>query len=416
MEDFLKQFRKNLEDHPEPLYNERDWHDMARRLDHDSQKPTRPFAWWWAAAALAFLLLGSNILFFREIREANQKLAVLETRVDTVYNTRVVYMTDTVYMNNNEYASTVTTGHSAKQKSAYENKWKSTILDFAHVFNPSSTITDPYSKPNDNTVAAYWQQAQNEKFSNREIPIDWRNKDISFVEMLGLNQLDIDDPNLTLNDAGPFDKKQKKNLRYYLYHMQPKSFSAGLLGGWVYPFTDKIVTEQGYSFGLEGNTWLSPNLNLWINASFSNYQFQSDTMDITLGVPKKVFEDDEIFIDADGKRPVLQYSMGMQYYFNADKKWRPFLGMGIASAQLLSYNINYEYFDKNTNVEMDVKQKINGRQLNSTFALLHAGIEYKITDQWSWQLRTGYRAHFAETNFHSPKLFNVLTGVNYHFK
>jgi len=63
MEDFLKQFRDNLERRPEPVFEEHDWQDMQSRLESDRATP-KAWVWWWMAVPFMFLLTGSNAFFF----------------------------------------------------------------------------------------------------------------------------------------------------------------------------------------------------------------------------------------------------------------------------------------------------------------------------------------------------------------
>ncbi len=97
MDDFFKQFKENLDARPEPSFEEKDWRKLSNRLDRQAGKRPLPVVWWWAALPLALLLLGANVLFFSELKDARQKIAALEMHRDTVYLTKVVYLTDTVY-------------------------------------------------------------------------------------------------------------------------------------------------------------------------------------------------------------------------------------------------------------------------------------------------------------------------------
>ena len=248
MDDFFQQFRENLENRPEPAFEERDWRGMERLLDEQGKK--RPFApaWWWVLPFL-ILLLAANAFVLLEQRKANQKLSELASRRDTVYHTRVVYLTDTIYQ-------TVVAGEKQAAPAAplpvagwsrlFQGRFTPLLEDgppSAGLFATGSAR--PLAAPlrsgerQEGTAptetAAEAEEAVGEGPGLLLAPI----ADKGLPPFLSAQRPTL--PKLTLE---PVTVKRKKTFVQYVYPLRPKGLHLGLGGGGVFPFS-RTLTRQG---------------------------------------------------------------------------------------------------------------------------------------------------------------------------
>ena len=107
MDNFFKQFKENLDNLPEPAFEERDWQALAHRLSPQREK--RPIATWvlWFLAPLFLMSLAANGFQYKTWKNAQKQIAWLENRSetaktvviqsDTIYKIHTIYEHDTVY-------------------------------------------------------------------------------------------------------------------------------------------------------------------------------------------------------------------------------------------------------------------------------------------------------------------------------
>ena len=103
MDDFLKQFKDNLDNQPEPVFEQKDWQSLNNRLNEQRQK--RPFTTWllWVLTPMFLMSLLANGFQFKERVTTSQKMAFLESRFDSVVRHTLVVQVDTVYKINTTY-------------------------------------------------------------------------------------------------------------------------------------------------------------------------------------------------------------------------------------------------------------------------------------------------------------------------
>lgn len=408
MEDIFKQFRDHLESRPEPSFEEQDWLDLQKRLDRKRKKRLAGFAWQWLALPCLLLLLGSNTLFYLELRQANQRIERLDLRQDTIVLTRVIYRTDTIYQtrvireSSSEYIPVLTSaspGHPERNLLPEQPYFKGPATDNQASGQAPPTLpvmdSDRLKGPGHRGITECVEQlppalATPENRTPALLPVG-----IS-VELMAA--------------------KRKKTARYYLHEMRPKEFRLGAQGGWCYPFSKNLTRQSGYSAGLQATTRFSPNLEMWLDAGYYKMRFETDSMYEGIGVPVVTPPSDEFtFIKAEVPVPFLQFSIGMQYLFRSGHKWKPFLGVGYGAVLLLPSEVIYEFQNTALGIEWNFDREINRREWQTDFLLLRAGFEYELARHWSWQLHANYRAGLGDSKLHSPPLLGLQGGLEYRF-
>ena len=211
--------------------------------------------------------------------------------------------------------------------------------------------------------------------------------------------LSISWPELSLVDAPADEHKKQKRLAQQLYKMRPKGLSIGLNGGWTIPVNEGLYNESGYRYGLDAYIHFSPKFRMWGAVDYLKIKFESDRMDESIGIPVIVPPDNFQFEVADVPQPSVQYSVGLQYILNAEKKWNPYIGVGYAAVSMLPYEIVYEFENEVTQVEWAFEEKINNYTLIDNFVLFQLGLEHCINDKWSWHLKSAYRTNLNKEGF-----------------
>lgn len=435
MEDFYKQFKENLENRPEPEIGKHLWKNLEKDLDKQADTPKAAFPWWWAAiaATILFLLLGTTIFSTLEMQKVNAKMAAFEqkTKIDTIVQTKIVYQVDTIFQTNTIQKEVIRYVASAFSTTPLLNNQQPNNQPF---YESKNTITPFYLEQASRGIFAdnyssslyfadYLQKKQVESSTLTDIETKELTTAISFTDFdaldkIGLNPLVYDWATLAdLDITIPMvDIKQRKTLAQQLYPMRPKGFSLGLMGGLVKPTSKVLADKFGYATGIEAAIKFSPALQLWANASFLDIILESDELNATIGIPSTAPPSDEFqFAQATAEQPTLQYSMGMQYFFNANRKWKPFLGAGYAAVKILPYDVTYEFEIPDQDIKWEIDEEVSKGDLITNFLVLKGGLAYKISDNWELQVQGIYRRNLEKEGLQSPDIVSLQTGVNYSF-
>ena len=421
MQNFLKQFRYNLENRPEPSFQEEDWQGLQKRLDQQDKEHRSGFAWWWVALPLLFTFAGSNTLMYMKLQKAEKKIYTLENQKDTIVRTQIVFHTDTIYKTRvireeAKYSQRLpaTTGF------AWQTATDSLTRHFYYGYLPSG-------KPIRSSVQPVPSSAQSGQANESEyLPEAGKSESSLDNQYLirDLARLDYARPDLaTFNDADlrgipvsiPVLSK-KKTLRPHLYASRPKGFRLGVAAGSVYPFRNQVEQQNGVSVGLQGIVEFSPALQLWVDAAYFKLRFETDQMDESLGVPvEPAPSDDFVFLKAEVPQTSLQYSIGMQYLFNPGKRFRPLAGAGYGVVSLMPYEVVYEFQNTALGIDWSFDKPINRREVVTGLLLLRAGFEYEFYHRWSGQVVATQRLSLGKTDFQPPPMLSIQAGLNYRF-
>jgi len=418
MEDLFKQFRENLENRPEPAFEERDWQDMQARLERDGNKRPVVFGSWWFALPFALLLSGGNIFFFWQWKAAERKIVQIEIRHDTIFHTRVIHTSDTVFRTRvlrervlDYQASIADPGMALPTKTGYESS------------QPSETGT-AQSPP---ILRQYPDDVRSAQDGWANLPPNGEKIENGRPKVLNTTILPIETIQ-ALRFKHRYQKRaesivfipakrQKKALLTRIYEARPISFQLGVSGGWVYPVGKSLDYQSGSSAAVQAAVEFSHRIRLWADVSYSKTYFLTDRMGNDLGVPVVEPPSDEyVFSRAEVPQPLWQYSAGLQYLFRPTQRLKPFVGLGYGMVSLLSYDVTYEFKHPGLGVEWDYDKTENGQGLMANFGLLHAGLEYQVSKKWNAQIRANYRAEFGKTSsLKPPDVLGIGGALNYRF-
>lgn len=446
MKEFYDQIKENLENRPEPVFQEAAWQKMQAKMNQEA-KVSKPIpAWVWLAIPM-LALLGTNIWSFRKWNQLSDQVERVENtqvKTDTVFITQNHYFSDTVFIR--DEPNKVLSDQSYKQ--SYFQKSPTIItsgatIDFDKFIKRLNSIEQEYisniSNPTD--LDLLFPQSSKTSFlglsmvdstekRNREKNIQIEDTAIQLANLDALPHLNLKpvsvkekSPDLSSFVFQIQEKKSKKNFRKKVYALskalQPSGFQIGVLGGSVYPYQKDLKNQGGYSIGLQAKLEFSKNLSMWGNTTYMNLIYESSRMDPVLGVPIQQSPDAEYaFESAEVKSPLFQYSIGMQYLFNTDKKLRPLIGVGYGAVSLYPYEVIYE-FEKENNVDGDpiltIEREVRQEVLLTDFILLRIGGEYKLSKHFNLNLLGTYRLSNKQHRFTSPNLLSLEGGILYNF-
>jgi len=399
MEDFFKQFRENLKRRPEPDFEERDWKDMQKRLNRTGRKQPIGFAWWWLAIPALLLLMGSNVLFYKKMQHANQRIALLETGKDSIFRTQMVYIRDTIYQIRiqHHYIQRPTSILSERTTFAATHQQQPAPANQFRLLKNTDTLV--YSVQ-DTLVA-----------KNKTIP-----ESVRPLPTIVFGPFEPVIPVLPAVHVAPLQAHHKKTFRQLIYPVRPKAFQLGIAGGWAALFDKDLAGRKGYSAAAEANIGFSPNLSIWVNVAYLNVRFETAQMDEAKGVPVVSPPSDAFtFVKAEVPQPSFQYAIGMKYLFRPNHRLKPFVGAGYSAISLLPYEVIYEFKDESLGIEWNYDKEIARHTLLNNFLLLRAGLEYKISRRWNGQIQANYRTNVGETGFYTPQMFGLQGGFYYCF-
>ena len=416
MEDFLKYFKDNLENHPEPDYEEKDWQAMQKRLDRKGR--ARPvFVWRWAAVPLFLLLLLSNGYFYQELKKSNEKISLLENKytkhihqTDTIYISRVIYQTDTVFMT---HTVTQYIGSTIEREISLQGNCP--IADL----NKKSGILARDSSETDHVLAAIIN-VENKKshasFENNNSSISSDKLDINKIGTIDIPCLftrNNTHPNLPIENAV---SEKNKSLLHYLYAMQPNDLQTGLTAGPIVPFSRGLKPLGSFTTGVEALVGFNLHVQMWVNANYSKLRFMSKAMDEESGVPTIPLPNpSDLILDVEIPLNSLQFSFGMKYVFIPSKKYKPFIGAGIGASSLLPYQITYNFVDQLTGEETIREKGMNGSGLVPGLLFLRSGFTHDISTKYKFMVSGEYRHNLKGNDFHTPNVFGVQGSIFYRF-
>lgn len=413
MEDFYKQFKDNLENRPEPRFEEKDWQVLEKKLDQSKGSSRKGLAWWWLLPVLLLPLLIGNAFFFLEWKKTNRKYDQLSILRDTIYLSQTIIQRDTVY-----------------QERIIREQYRPADVDFISVLSAfSSSLPNfeeepagldnahPYFLPTLSDIFATAAEGQSGSlFSQNDQP------ELSAVDWSGLDYLRLL-PAIPLRSRyrplpriDDFPRYQRDKQFPLSYHLHPKGMQLGLSGGVHLPVHSQLNAEIGGALGLEANIRFSEQLRLWLQTSYYKSKFESKQLNPDLGIPPVDPPGDNYTFDkASLSQSTLRYALGMQYLFLVKNKWTPYLGLGYGALSRFPYEINYQFEDIQNDLELNLEQQVDQRQNLRNLFLIRAGVERKFSKDLYWYIEGQYWQEAKSSSGIVPNNIGLRTGLNYDF-
>ncbi len=449
MDEFLRQFKNNLENQPAPEFDGEDWDDMQQRLEQQHQGSSKPVNYWaWATAVLLFMFLGSNGLVLQKLNQANQKISYLESSIDTLVQTQVIFRTDTIYQfvdgqtihesssranPKNETITTRTKNNTPQQENLTDlstlNQLNLTpIIHFTNHAQQRSPLTlfsentlsgtvglqNTLSRSRNN-IALEQQGALAKKSMRVAKKQEGHTTAHSLLNPIKLSTSSFISTNhrplpSSLNRSPISSIKRKKSIRQVLYPMRPKGIELGISYGLGMSLAEHHRDQKIRQWELIAQVKFSQSIRLWIAGHFKSLDYESTQMGAQYGVPELAAPKDNFeFDEANIEQRIISISTGLQYHFRASKKWQPFIGIGYGLSTLTHNSMRYRFEEAgmpNFNTS-ELVTVVYENANNLPFALFKSGINYQLNNRFSFQLSGEY---LYRINDHNNQIPNILTG------
>lgn len=399
MDDFYQSFKDNLENRPEPPFEEKDWQALEKRLTAKSKKPMAGLIWWLLVPLLLLPLLFTNLYFYQELKTANAKIDRLQFQRDTIYITQTIIQRDTIY-----------------QKQHITNKNStSPVTPIAFQLPALPNFTDNVSYV---SIEKIWSAQFPPSISYASTP--QQQSEITTIDLFDPiptqhgHFLDLQMRNLPSDiELIPITSRKKRPLWNLV---KPKGVQAGINGGVFLPLNSDLNPSLGLVWSIQANVKFSQRLRLRLNMAYLVAQFESKQMDERLGIPIIPSPGETYtFEKASITQPALQYSGGLQYFFFSRRKWKPYIGIGYGLNTLQSYQIKYKFEEENTETESITERKIEQGKTIKNLLLFQLGFEKTFGKRWHWYVEGNYRHQLGEKEATISNLIGIRTGLLYSF-
>ena len=422
--DFDKIFSKGLSEEPKKAYDERDWENLAQRLDaHDSPVVVPPTAvnnWkksLWLALLL-LLLLGVNGWSLLKTNEAEHQNETLlnelkslkpiienqnkETEIKTIIqrDTVIIYKYLPVPSNLNESKRLILPLNLSQQT-------PSVFLQKGQIFE---------AKNEDLSQVNPIQSVDNQLFNKKnETDLNTLTPENNTTSM---------PTNLVLGDFLPLKnerllmalKSQKEGtppqlsaFKYPSSIIKPvpsNRFFIGPSGGLIYYrvawlnkyYKETFRNEKSYQVGLKMEYALSNRWRVVMGGDYCPFNFQIYWQDnrYNLPQPSDYFTNNPNikFTSVKANQSIVQGSLGIKHYFTGNR-FRPFVGGGYATMRILPFQAEYEYTEWNKIVYTKPFQ--NTVTINNLLTL-NGGFEYRLNARIFAQMDVFYNKDMNKTH------------------
>lgn len=436
MDNFFDEIKDNLENRPQPEFEESAWLAMQNKMQEEDHPRRRAAGWWWLSWFVIPLLL-SNGWMYVQMEKTEVLLHKMELQRDTIYKTQIIYQTDTIYQSNISQQEIVNSLPVYSQKTS-----EKTIL-LQNNFLTESIFKDQFdigklsilSTPVFQNRASrnYWNSILSSSKNLSPEQTNTAQTEEGIITSVATFQVSpfipswswsvLKNPNskvqlLDLESVTIFKEKSiwKKRAKNLTASFRPKGFNLGASGGFVFPSNKNLDNREGYSFGLYGAIDFSNNLRLWAEAIHVRLSLKTFDLDNAFGIPTITKPNDNyIFEKAVADQPFYQMSMGMQYLIPTKKRWNPYVGLGYSVAALQPYEAEYEYLDEPGGNEVIFPKDVSIKGLIHNLWLVNAGVEYRFSKKWYGQIEGYYRASWESESNLTPNILGAKTRLLYKF-
>lgn len=419
MDDFYKNIKDNLENRPEPPFEESAWQNMERKLDKKPWSGAGLAGWFWVLPFILGGLLLSNIFFYKELNEANGKINKLELIADTIYKTKVIYHYDTLYRERVE-TEYIFISNKQPQRVVYAPP-----TAFNHPFNSSLRSNWLNSVQSPTTFAQFKDLFEDESGIVADALTENNKLTQKVVELMASpylqpHFLSLSPENkpekLAYLDVQMDAKIRKRPLQKLASELQPTGFQLGVQGGFTFPQHEQVVETGGFEAGIYGAMSFSDKIKMWAEVSYYKVEFKTNEIGKSLGIPEIPPPSDEFdFIEASVNQPFYQYGLGLQYILYAKKNWSPYLGLGYTFSSMRSYEISYDFEHMSNDTELSIEEMVDRDDLIMNMFVINGGIEGNLSDRIGLQLEGYYRWNGDKKGLLITNLYGLRTKLIYNF-
>lgn len=416
-------FREKLELPQQHDFDESAWLDLESRLE-DKQKRRFILPWRWIAAAGIILpMLMMSVYFYYELRQTEQQLAKLETKMNKLLNKKDAKVNDNIddekslAMNDNLVENAIVLRQSATRPKSIESVVKeSPSTNLSSEFSTSKKVTTHTVQPENNTAVVENNKKDVATKTYQEAIIN-EEKEVELASTLtpsikAANDLRAENA-ITLNSknkvvANGFKyKKAVPNLNYLnsihsdnafysqesflektTAFVRPTGFEVSAVGflGIQIPESNFLKTIQDEkpilkSRGIEVAANFINGVDLTLGANFTEFSYITTTVPQDFPIqepdnPRDILNDITITED------IFQIPVGLRYNFgDYDDVFVPFIEAGGIAKRSIRTEHSFNYSPASRGDEpykIKKPQKATGNDANFAMNTLFASVGFKI--------------------------------------
>ena len=402
--DFDKIFSKGLSEEPKKAYDERDWENLAQRLEaHDAPAVVAPIAankWkksLWLAPLL-LLLLGVNgwsLLKTNEAEHQNETLlnelkslkTIIEnqnkqTEIKTIIqrDTVIIYKYLPASLSSNQRKSLISPSNSSEQTPSVFSTKEQLLVEKNSLLNENKS-----TQLIDNQLINKEKGNDLNKTGSEEDKSTMPPR-LAIKDFLPLKNEQLFKELKSQKDVTPPQLSSLKNASTIIKPAPSNRFFIGPSGGLIYYHAawfnkDNIEVfrnEKSYQVGLKMEYALNNRWRVVMGGDYCPFNFHVNWYDSRYNLPQPTAyftnNPNVKFISVKAKQSLIQGSVGIKYYFKGNR-FRPFVGGGYATMRILPFQAEYEYTEWNKIVYTKPFQ--NTVTINNLL-MLNGGFEYRL--------------------------------------
>ncbi len=449
--DFDKLFSEKMKGGTTHDFSEEDWHPLSQRLDGWQRRRWRVLPLWWLGA-LSGLLLLSNFLWWLTWRESHAQISLLLQQglqhkasqivntFDTIYHTSVVYQYDTIYKTVvlQTYRNEVLAANTAPAKnsmvsgqaiassgtSVNSNTQNLNTSDIKTPPSGSSTSGTTSTTAGDEAIAA--KTGSDADKAHAEEGLSTAEMAQMQTSVTALDPIPLLHPKELVRRTHPpiplpplADWETVRPKEKKPFPLIPKTFHAGVGGGWTLPSANVIANKKGNSVALKGEIGFSDKLFLLLEGTYSSLSFQGYVYDESIGLPTPNPPGDDYafkyFETHHNPKPMAQLTTAMRYRFIGDKKLSPFFGAGFAAQWHPEYRLEYEYTHLPSGTEYSESFEVEESYKPLSFLHFEFGLSYQIAKRWDIQTSGFYDVEASRSQVGIPQFYGLKAFLMYEF-
>ena len=416
-------FKKILENHPDFVPEQNDIEDMRRRLDEVGRVGNKnTLSWVWIAALLIPFLIGTVILFFQN-KNLTQQIDLLHSKInsieiDSTQQKHITYHFDTVYqiiyedkiikrqINSLGNSPAGIAGddfliRGGRALNYFDENFRALAFSsptgyFSKKGNPFRFIPDD---SNENSLSP---GNTGDVFTSLQKYNFYQNKNQDNSELAGLkkeNPASLE-PVFIPSKISFLEESQNENLLFSIdqqalhvkkyrpgpiYHMTPKSFRIGVEGS---PFG--FIDLQGsrafkpmFSYGIGSEIGFSDHFRMGIGIRNTYSKFETkDPAQIALYPFVPPSDPTDVIRELYVTIQHLQIPVSFKYLFENDKKFTPYLSLGMVASRSFSQKFDYKFIRTNFQ-EYTLNQNVNEGIFSVKNFEGAFGVEYDLSENWA---------------------------------
>lgn len=422
MEDFYKTFKDNLENRPEPAFNERAWQTMQSQLDALDQSKSRVVVWpWWSYAMLALLPLSIFLnawLFMQRSDEPTRfpkEASMTLLQPDTVIQTKLVYQRDTI-------VQVRIIREQVERANHYANSWlpalEQNLQKQFDRFGQTALSMSDSGIPTDQQAGTQFStkqllEALRQDIGAGEKPVD------QGLALLSQPQLSI---SMDQSSAEPNMQGLPISAFHYtpppLWHqLQPEGATIGAGFGLLIPTTAEMEDPHAIQRAVTLKLRMPNKWAVWGEFGLLDIRYILPDVGASYEIaPAESPADNFEFREVKVSQERWHWGAGLAYAFSSKAgAGRPTLGVGYNALGYKPYEVFYKFQDINTGTEIRVEERVDRQDNPAHYLSFKAGYQWPIGKACLWDLSLDYKYSLGRNKYSNPNLVGITSNFSFQF-